>query len=411
MPQSIRQPGCAGPRPRYIVAMPFDAPVDQPPGNPLGHGATLPAAAPPARRLDSQAEGRTLGAWLLTVAGLIWAMVALGGATRLTGSGLSIMEWAPLSGTLPPLSEAEWQRLYDLYRGIPQYRLVNAGFGLEGFQRIFWLEWLHRFWGRLIGLAYLLPLLWFWARGRIPAGLKPRLLLLLGLGAMQGAVGWFMVASGFEADRTAVSPWRLVIHLGLALALFAGVLWTALPLLRPAQALPHPGLPHPAIRTIRRQVVAAAWLLVAAMLAGGFVAGNRAGLDYNTWPLMAGRLVPEAYWPQASALANLTTDVATVQFNHRLLATLAALAAFGAALTAWRRLPFGGQTAAARRACLGLGAAVALQYGLGVATLLLVVPVWLGTLHQGCAVLVLAMSLVALHQLGRGAQPRERGVD
>ena len=359
--------------------MPFDAPL-----NTAHPSIAHPSAATAAR------DRRALAGWLLAVAGLIWVMVALGGATRLTGSGLSIMEWAPLAGTLPPLSEAEWQRLFDLYRTTAQYQLVNAGFGLEGFQRIFWLEWLHRFWGRLIGLAYLVPLLWFWARGRIVPGLKPRLLLLLLLGGLQGGVGWFMVASGFEADRTVVSPWRLVIHLGLALGLFAGVLWTALGLLRPAL-----GVSHPASRLIRRQAAATAWLIVAAMLAGGFVAGNRAGLDYNTWPLMAGRLVPDAYWPHASAWANLTADIATVQFNHRLLATLAALAALGAALAAWRWLPPG----AARRACLGLGAAVGLQYGLGVATLLLVVPVWLGTLHQACAVLVLAAALLALHRL------------
>ncbi len=356
--------------------MPFDAPP-------------ISAARPPAA--DQAARDRhALAAWLLAVAGLIWAMVALGGLTRLTGSGLSIMEWAPLAGTLPPLSEAEWRRLYDLYRTTAQYQLVNAGFGLEGFQRIFWLEWLHRFWGRMIGLAYLLPLLWFWARGRIAPGLKPRLLLLLLLGGLQGAVGWFMVASGFEADRIAVSPWRLVIHLGLALGLFAAVLWTALSLLRPA-----PAASHPALRGVRRQAVAAAWLLAAAMLAGGFVAGNRAGLDYNTWPLMAGRLVPEAYWPHAAVLANLTADIATVQFHHRLLATLAGLAAFGAAFAAWRRLPPG----PARRACLVLGATVGLQYALGVATLVLVVPISLGTLHQACAVLVLAAALVALHRL------------
>ena len=134
-------------------------------------------------------------------------------------------------GTLPPLSDAEWQRLYDLYRTIPQYALVNQGFGMEGFKRIFWLEWAHRFWGRAIGLVYAAGLVWFWVRGRIPAGLKPRLLLLLVLGGLQGAVGWFMVASGFEADRTAVSPWRLVAHLGLALALYAALFWTALGLL------------------------------------------------------------------------------------------------------------------------------------------------------------------------------------
>ncbi|MBL6458278.1 COX15/CtaA family protein [Belnapia sp. T6] len=350
--------------------MPFDVP--------------LPSAEARAR-----ADRRSVALWLLAVAGMVWVMVALGGATRLTGSGLSIMEWAPLSGTLPPLSEAEWNRLYDLYRTIPQYALVNQGFGLEGFKQIFWLEWAHRLWGRLIGLAYALPLAWFWLRGRIPAGYRGRLLLLLVLGGLQGAVGWFMVASGFEADRTTVSPYRLVMHLGLALGLFAALLWTGLGLLRTGSGT------APGVASLRRQVKAAAWLVVAAMLAGGFVAGNRAGLAYNTFPLMEGRLVPEGYWQLAPAWTNLTLNIAAVQFNHRLLATLAGLAALGAAARAWARLPPG----FARTACLALGAATLWQYGLGVATLLAVVPVWLGTLHQASAVLVLATALIALHGL------------
>jgi cytochrome c oxidase assembly protein subunit 15 len=357
----------------------------------------MPFDAPSARPVRSRTSPRAVGLWLLGVAAMVWVMVALGGATRLTGSGLSIMEWAPLSGTLPPLSDAEWQRLYDLYRTIPQYQLVNQGFGIEGFKQIFWLEWAHRLWGRLIGLAYALPLAWFWLRGRIPAGYKGRLLLLLVLGGLQGAVGWFMVASGFEADRTAVSPYRLVVHLSLALGLFAALTWTGLGLLRPrpAEALPAAG-------SIRRQAKAAAWLLAAAMLAGGFVAGNRAGLDYNTFPLMEGRLVPPGYWRLDGVWANLTLNVAAVQFNHRLLASLAALAALGAAFAGWRRLPPG----FARRACLGLGGAVLLQYALGVATLLHAVPVWLGTLHQATAVLVLTTALLALHGLrGPGRRP------
>ena len=179
-------------------------------------------------------NARLLAGWLLLVAAMVWAMVALGGATRLTGSGLSIMEWAPFRGTLPPLSEAEWQRLFGLYRTIPQYQLVNAGIDLAGFKEIFWLEWAHRLWGRLIGLAFLLPLLWFAFKGMVPRRLLPRLGLLFVLGGMQGAIGWFMVASGFQADRTAVSAYRLVAHLGMALGLYAALVWTALGLLRPA---------------------------------------------------------------------------------------------------------------------------------------------------------------------------------
>jgi cytochrome c oxidase assembly protein subunit 15 len=357
----------------YISAMPFDL-------RPL----TLPEDERPARR-----DARAVATWLLAVAGLVWAMVAIGGATRLTGSGLSIMEWAPLSGAIPPLTEAEWQRLYDLYRTIPQYALVNQGFGLEGFKEIFWLEWIHRQWGRLIGLAYAGGLAWFWLRGRIPAGSKPRLLGLLALGGLQGAVGWYMVASGFQADRTAVSPYRLVIHLGLALVIFSALLWTALGLLRPEGEAPAEAA------KLRRMVKATAWVVVAAMLAGGFVAGIRAGFSYNTFPLMDGQLVPAGYLDLSPWWANLTANVAAVQFNHRLLATLATLMTVGCVVAAFRRLPDGRP----RRAVLLLGGAVALQYALGVATLLHVVPVSLGTAHQAVAVLVLAAALHAVHAL------------
>lgn len=356
--------------------------------------ATMPFDTPrPAP--DSRADHRAIAWWLLGIAGLIWVMVALGGATRLTGSGLSIMEWAPLRGTLPPMSQAEWQRLYDLYRGIPQYELINQGFGIEGFKRIFWLEWLHRLWGRLIGLAFLLPLAWFWLRGRIPAGLKPRLVLLFLLGGLQGVVGWFMVASGFFEDSTTVSPYRLVLHLGLALVLYGMVLWTALGLLRPERD----GPAHPA--GLRRLVHLTAGLVVLAMLAGGFVAGLRAGLTYNTFPLMDGQWLPDGYAMLSPAWRNLTENIAAVQWNHRLLATLAGLATLAAAAWGHHALRPG----FARGALLALGGAVLLQYALGVATLLMVVPVWLGTLHQAMAVGVLTASLVALHALRPAARP------
>jgi cytochrome c oxidase assembly protein subunit 15 len=354
-------------------AMPFDL-------RPL----TLPDAERPARR-----DARSVAVWLLGVAGLVWLMVAIGGATRLTGSGLSIMEWAPLSGALPPLTEAEWHRLYDLYRTIPQYALLNQGFGIEGFKQIFWLEWIHRQWGRMIGLAYAGGLAWFWLRGRIPQGYKPRLLLLLALGGLQGAVGWYMVASGFEADRTAVSPYRLVIHLGLALVIYGALLWTALGLLRPEPDAPASAGP------VRLAVRVAFWTVAAAMLAGGFVAGTRAGFTWNTFPLMDGALVPSGLLALDPWWRNLTANLIAVQFNHRVLATLAALASLVAVLLALRLLPRG----RARGAVLGLGAAVALQYALGVATLVWVVPVSLGTLHQATAVLVLTAALLALHAL------------
>jgi cytochrome c oxidase assembly protein subunit 15 len=360
----------------YIARMPFDS---RSPAAPAADG--------------SAAHRRAVARWLLFVAALVWIMVAIGGATRLTGSGLSIMEWAPIAGFLPPLSDAEWQRLYDLYRTIPQYQLVNQGFGLDGFKQIFWLEWIHRFWGRLIGIAYVAGLAWFWLRGRIPAGYRGRLLLLLALGGLQGAVGWFMVASGFEADRTAVSPYRLVVHLSLAFLLFGVLVWTAMTLLRPTPD------PTPAPASLRRLVHAAAGLAVLAMLAGGFVAGIRAGFDYNTFPLMEGRLVPRGYWVLEPGWKNLTANIAAVQFNHRLIATMTLLVAAWAAVLAVRTLPRGPR----RGAVVGLAIAVTLQYLLGIATLVAVVPAWLGTLHQAVAVLVLTGALLALHALRRPA--------
>jgi cytochrome c oxidase assembly protein subunit 15 len=341
-----------------------------------------PTPAPPTDR--ATIANRALARWLLLVAAMVWAMVALGGATRLSGSGLSIMEWAPIMGALPPLSDAEWQRLYDLYRTIPQYRLVNRGFGMDGFKAIFWLEYLHRLWGRLIGLAFALPLLWFWWRGRIPAGFAPRLLLLLGLGAMQGAIGWYMVASGFQADRTVVSPYRLVLHLGLALLIFALLVDTALRLLpRHAAAAPS------GARFWARATFGAALL---AMLAGGFTAGIRAGFDYNTFPLMQGQLVPPGYLGLDPWWRSLTADIATVQFHHRLAATATLLLA---AVTLWRAW----QHRTARLAVLLLAGTIAAQYALGIATLLHVVPQGLGTLHQALAVGVLGAGVLTLHRL------------
>ena len=353
--------------------------------------AIMPFDPAPAAAHPATSHARPVAWWLLSVAGLVWIMVAIGGATRLTGSGLSIMEWAPISGILPPLSEAEWQRLYDLYRTIPQYALVNAGFGMEGFRQIFWLEWLHRFWGRLIGLAYAAGLAWFWLRGAIPAGYRPRLLLLLALGGLQGAIGWFMVASGFDEGRTEVSPYRLVLHLGMAFLLFGLLLWTALSLLRPDRAA------VPGARAVRPWLHAAAGLAVLTMLAGGFVAGIRAGFTYNTFPLMDGQWIPAGYADLSPWWRNLTANIAAVQWNHRLLATLSLLAALAAAAAAWRALPAG----LARGAALAFAATVAVQYGLGILTLIHVVPVGLGTLHQTVAVGVLAAALVALHALGR----------
>jgi heme a synthase len=346
-------------------------------------------AAPPEDQAAGRRNRRLVAAWLFAVCAMLVVMIALGGATRLTGSGLSIMEWAPVSGMLPPLSEAEWQRLFGLYKAIPQYTLRNPDMDLAGFKGIFWLEWVHRFWGRMLGIAFLGPLVWFWATKRIEPRLRPRLALIFAIGGLQGAIGWFMVASGFFPDSTAVAPVRLVVHLGFALGLYAAVFWTGLQVLRP-----YP-LPGPAHHGLRALAVMTTTFVVLTMLAGGFVAGLRAGLDYNTFPLMDGRLVPAGYMRLSPFWRNLLEDVATVQFHHRLLATMTLLSASAVFAGAWR-MP---RSHPARLAMVALGALAALQYLIGIVTLLLVVPVDMGTLHQAFAVLVLTASLAALHAL------------
>lgn len=332
---------------------------------------------------------RPVAVWLFCICFMLLVMISLGGATRLTGSGLSIMEWAPIMGIIPPLSAAEWDRLYALYQQIPQYALINHGFGLDGFKSIFWLEWTHRVWGRLTGLVFLIPLIVFAMRGQISARLGIRFVLLFLLGGLQGAIGWFMVASGFAAGSTAVSAYRLVMHLMLALALYAAILWTGLETWRPVRIAAASG--------VRRLLVAVCAAVALTIAAGGFVAGLKAGLIYNTFPLMGGSLVPDDYATLHPFVRNLTENLAAVQFDHRLLATVTALLALGTAAYAWPR-----SAGAGRLALAAIAGLVCLQYTLGVTTLLLVVPVGLATLHQGVAILLLSAALVSFY-LHRGA--------
>ena len=368
--------------------MPFDLP-----GSAIG----LPTETSAERRNRS-----LVALWLFGLCGMILVMVVLGGATRLTGSGLSIMEWAPLSGILPPRSEAEWQRLFALYQQIPQYHLQHAGFDLDGFRRIFWLEWIHRLWGRLIGAALLLPLVGFATTGMLPRGLWPRLAGLFVLGGLQGAVGWFMVASGWFPDATAVSPYRLTIHLGLALALYAALLWTGLGVLHPAA----PRLAGPRPRAARALAITATALIALTILAGGLTAGLHAGFDYNSFPLMDGHLVPPGYGRLQPFLRNLTENIAAVQFDHRLLATASATTAL---LAAWFGLG-GVGLRRARLALLALGLIAIGQYALGVATLLSVVQLAPALAHQIGAVLLLTAGLVSLHALRGAARPHHMPV-
>lgn len=345
--------------------------------------------APPDGRATSLHNRRLVAIWLFAVAGMIVVMVALGGATRLTGSGLSIMEWEPFRGIVPPLNHAQWEKLFNLYKQIPQYALVNKGFGLAGFKHIFWLEWTHRMWGRLIGLAFLIPLIWFWVTGRVMHELRPRLVLLFCLGGLQGAIGWYMVSSGFRPDSTGVAPYRLVIHLTMALIIYAAIVWTGLSVLYPAPPRPRQSA------LLRRLAVACCIAIALTIVAGGFVAGTRAGFAYNTFPLMDGSLVPHNYDRLSPFFRNLTHNIAAVQFDHRVLATLTLLLVTVTVVTGLLRP----RPDMVLGALIALGITVAVQYGLGVATLLAVVPVGLATAHQTNAVLVLTASLVLLHAL------------
>ena len=331
-------------------------------------------------------QDRAIAVWLLVCCAMIFAMAVIGAITRLTESGLSIMEWAPLSGALPPLSEAEWQRLFALYKTIPEYQQINRGMSLAEFKEIFWWEYIHRLWGRLIGLVFALPFLWFLLTGRVRRGLAPHLVAMLALGGLQGLLGWYMVASGF-AERTDVSQYRLVAHLGLAAAIYAYVLWIALGLLT-ANGDAGP-------RSLQKALIAFAVLLAITIATGGLVAGLNAGLIYNSFPLMDGELVPAGYGQLDPWLLNLFENVAAVQFNHRVLAVMTVLAAF--ALWLWAlRFPL---TAPQSSAMTAMALMAALQLALGIATLLLVVPVWLGALHQAGAFLLLSLTIWVLRSL------------
>jgi cytochrome c oxidase assembly protein subunit 15 len=342
--------------------------------------------APASFRSAFRRNRRLIAAWLLLLCAMVFVMVVLGGATRLTGSGLSIMEWAPLSGALPPLSHAEWQRLFRLYQSIPQARLLNPDMTLSGFQHIFWLEWVHRLWGRLLGVVLLVPLIVFAARRAIPRWLGLRLLLLFLLGGLQGAVGWFMVASGFDDGSTAVAADRLVAHLLLALVLYAALLWTALSVLRPLRLYRRPtGLP------LLLGLTCAA--VICTVAAGGLVAGLHAGLIDNTFPLMEGHLVP----PDYAALPfprDLFQNLSAVQFDHRALATLTGLLALGTAVAG---LPRRATPPALQWGLGAMALAVGMQYALGIATLLSVVAIPVAVAHQAGAVLLLTAALCCLH--------------
>jgi cytochrome c oxidase assembly protein subunit 15 len=340
------------------------------------------------------APTRAIRLSLYAVAALVFAMVVVGGATRLTQSGLSITEWQPVSGVLPPFGEPAWQAAFEKYKAIPQYRELNRGMTLGEFQTIYWWEWTHRFLGRAIGVAFLLPFLWLLWRGAIAPGLRARLWFIFGLGALQGAIGWWMVASGL-AERTEVSQYRLATHLLLACVIYAALLWTAQRLGGDESA----GVPW----RLRAGAGALLVLVLAQIYLGALVAGLRAGLIYNTWPLIDGSLVPAAarLFFEVPLWRNFFENALTVQFDHRMLAyaiwIVAGLHVVDAARARQGRFYAG---------ALWLFVAVTLQAVLGIVTLLNQAPLVLALGHQAMAMVVLTLAVLHAERAGRLASAR-----
>jgi len=334
---------------------------------------------------------KSIAVWLLACCALVFAMVVVGGVTRLTHSGLSIVEWQPIIGTIPPLSQGDWEVLFEKYHQTPQYKKVNLGMSLEEFKGIFWWEYFHRLLGRVIGLAFFIPFLYFLARKAIDGPLGLRLAGIFLLGGLQGAMGWYMVKSGL-VDNPHVSQYRLTAHLGLAFIIYAAMLRVALGLLSPAGTSYYG---NGRLRGLRRFSIGITTLIFVMILSGGFVAGIRAGLAYNTFPLMNGHLIPPELFMLEPWYRNFFDNMATVQFNHRMIAwTLAILIP-----VFWfrsRNLPLPGST---HLACSLLLLMLAVQISLGIATLLLVVPLPLAAAHQAGAMLLFTAALWVNHQL------------
>jgi len=341
------------------------------------------------------ANWRGVRVWLVIVAAMIVAMVLVGGATRLTESGLSIVEWKPVTGALPPRTEKAWNDAFEAYKTIPQYQQVNPRMSLDEFKTIFWWEWSHRLLGRTIGVVFLLPFLYFLWRGQLPSKLKTRLWLIFALGGAQGAVGWWMVASGLTG-RTEVSQYRLAVHLMLAFAIYALIVWTLVRLT--ANSKPRPAAPAP----LRWLINATAAVVALQLYFGALVAGLRAGRAYNTWPAIDGAFIPstarlffeEPWW------RNFFDNVLTVQFTHRSLAYLL-LAMTLAHLAQAVRIRADG---AVIRGALLIALAMIVQAALGILTLLYLVPIDLALTHQAGAIVVLTLVLLQTERLSGKAR-------
>lgn len=339
---------------------------------------------------DRTGADRMVQIWLLAVALLVFCMIVVGGATRLTDSGLSITEWKPILGAIPPLSDADWHAAFTKYREIPEYKLVNAGMSLAEFKLIYWWEWSHRFLGRFIGVAFAVPFAVFWLMGALRPAWWPKLLALLTLGALQGAIGWYMVQSGL-VDRVDVSQYRLALHLSVAFLIFALLIWFALDL-SPREKTQ---TSDSGVRTMAFVLLGVVFLQI---VLGAFVAGLKAGFTYNTWPLMDGKLVPDGLGMLSPWYLNLFENVTTVQFNHRSVAYVVAALMLA---NLWLVVsPLGWGDARTKSAAL-VGVAVLAQILLGIWTLLAVVPLSLGLVHQAGAAILFGLTVRHAHLVTR----------
>ncbi len=340
----------------------------------------------------SNKDRKAIAIWLLTCCAVIFGMIILGGVTRLTGSGLSMVEWAPIMGILPPLNDKEWQEAFYLYQQFPEYQLKNFHMSVHDFKSIFWFEYGHRLLGRSIGIFFLLPFLYFLFKGKIEKALTPKLIAMFVLGGLQGLMGWYMVKSGLINDPR-VSQYRLTAHLGLAVAIYAYMFWVALGLLYPKMNK----VREESVRKLGRLSLTITTLIIITILSGGFVAGTHAGFAFNTFPLMNGKLIPDGLFEMTPLWHNFFENIITVQFNHRVMATLLFLVVpffwFKAGKLELHPLANTGRHL--------LLAALLLQITLGISTLLLVVPVALGAAHQAGAIVLLTSALFVSQQLRR----------
>ena len=324
---------------------------------------------------------RAVRIWLYTVLFVLFALVMVGGATRLTDSGLSITEWKPIHGIIPPLSVAEWQQELEKYRQIPEYQEINKGMTLEAFKVIYWWEWAHRFLARFVGLVFALPFAVFWVMGKLEKPLKPRLFALLALGGLQGFIGWWMVSSGLT-ERTDVSQYRLATHLTMASIIFAGTMWVARGL------APHHG--RSASTGTRRGAMILAFMVLLQIYLGGLVAGLNAGYSFNTWPLLDGRFIPDQLLLLEPAWRNFFENPKTVQFAHRMIAYAVWSAAF---VHVWRTVSREGLEATHARRSILLAVLISCQALIGIVTLVMEVPLHWGLAHQSMALIVLGFAI------------------